>query len=290
MNEQKIILLTGAFSGIGRATAEKLVAQGHKVYGTSRDPKGKTAPDGVIALALDVREESSITAAVARIIKDDGRIDVLINNAGYFLAGGIEETSPEEASAQFETNFFGLHRVTRAVLAFMRRRASGRIVNLSSLVGHAPIPFAGFYSASKFAIEGYSEALAHELVPFGITVAMVEPGFVRTPIAEHAIAVADPVPAYASWRSVVEGRIEAQIAKATKPEEVAAVIARLIEARKPALRNFVGGDARLVRRLRRLVPAKIFFRIWRRQFGLDKADAGASAGAPSPAVESAAGH
>lgn len=290
MSERKIILLTGAFSGIGRATAEKLAARGHKVYGTSRDPKGKTVPAGVVALALDVRDETSIAPAVARIIEDEGRIDVLVNNAGYILTGGIEETTPEEASAQFETNFFGLHRVTRAVLPHMRRRAGGRIVNVSSLVGHAPIPFAAFYSASKFALEGYSESLAHELAPFGIDVAMVEPGFVRTPLAEHALAAANPLPAYAPWRTAVEGRIEAQIAKAIEPGEVAAVIARLIEARAPALRNFVGGDARLVRRLRRLVPPRLFFRIWRRQFGLDKANAGASVHAPVPAADSPAGN
>ncbi len=290
MSEPKIILLTGAFSGIGRATTETLVAQGHKVYGTSRDPKGKTAPTGVIPLALDVRQDASIKAAVARIIEDQGRIDVLINNAGYILMGGVEETTPEEASAQFETNFFGPHRVIRAVLPHMRRRASGRIINISSLVGHAPIPFAGFYSASKFAIEGYSEALAHELAPFGIDVAMVEPGFVRTPIAEHAVMAGTPASAYAPWRTAIEGRIEAMIAKATAPEEVAAMIARIVDARAPALRNFVGGDSKLVRRLRRLVPARIFFRIWRRQFGLDKADAGAAANAPTPVVGSPAGN
>ena len=166
----KVILVTGASSGVGQASARLLAQAGHAVVGTSREPSRAQPLPGVDLLALDVRSDASAQSCVRGVMQRHGRIDVLVNNAGYELAGAIEETSVEEAIAQFETNFFGVHRMVQAVLPHMRERGGGQIINIASLAGIGPLPFMGLYTASKHALEGYTEVLRHELAPFGVRV------------------------------------------------------------------------------------------------------------------------
>jgi NAD(P)-dependent dehydrogenase (short-subunit alcohol dehydrogenase family) len=181
----KVWFITGASTGFGRILAEKALALGDNVVATARKPEqiaglAQDFPANAIALALDVTSQASVDAAVAVAIARFGRIDILVNNAGYGLAGAIEEATPEEYLPVFETNLFGLLRVTRAILPQLRAQRSGRIVNLSSIGGLIGSAGWGFYNASKFAVNGLSEALAAELAPLGIHVTIVEPGPFRT--------------------------------------------------------------------------------------------------------------
>ena len=241
--------ITGASSGFGRAFAEHALAQGHNVVATARDP-GKLAdlvalaPERVLAAALDVdahgAAEEAIKAAIARF----GHIDVLINNAGYGVVGAFEETTDAELRALMDTNFFGAMAVTRAALPFLRAQRSGAIVNISSLGGQ--LSFAGFsaYSASKFAIEGASEALAQEVSPFGIKVLIVEPGQFRTQLAGSGMR---HMPVIEDYQSVVGGTREFARAmhntQAGDPRKAAAAIERALSAEHTPLRLQLGGDA-----------------------------------------------
>jgi len=170
-----VVLVTGASSGFGLAISAGLAADGHRVFGTVRTRRPGPEP-GFATVRLDVTQDESVAAGVDEVIRRAGRIDAVVNNAGMGIAGALEDTAIDEARTQFETNFFGTHRVCRAVLPHLRAQGRGHIVNMSSLAGHVPLPFQGFYSATKFAIEAYSEALRMELRPFGIAVSMIEPG------------------------------------------------------------------------------------------------------------------
>jgi len=170
----RVILVTGTSSGFGRAIALALHARGDQVFGTSRSAQPADAP--FPQLRLEVTDESSVEAAVAEVLKQAGRLDAVVNNAGSGLAGAIEETSVAEARAQLDTNFFGVHRVCRAVLPLFRAQGHGRFVTIGSLAGLVAIPFQGFYCASKFALEAYCGALRLEVKPFGVKVCLVEPG------------------------------------------------------------------------------------------------------------------
>ena len=174
----KICLVTGGSSGIGRAVCQCLLDRGCTVYEFSRREAG--GPDGVRHFSVDVTDENAVTAAVNRILDEVGHIDVLVNNAGFGISGAVEFTPMEEARRQMDVNFFGMATVTRAVLGSMRRRACGRIVNVSSVAAPAAIPFQTFYSCSKAAINDYSLALANEVRPYGVTVCAVQPGDIRT--------------------------------------------------------------------------------------------------------------
>src|SRR5262245_42134787 len=184
MDDQKVVLITGASSGVGQSTARLLSQSGYRVFGTSRNPAAAKAIPDVQMFALDVRSDASVSACVTAVANQAGRIDVLVNNADYEMAGALEETSLEETKAQFETNFFGVVRIVQAVLPSMRRQKEGRIINVSSLSGVSSIPFMGIYSASKFALEGYTEALRMELRPFNIHVSLTEAGFLKTPMVD----------------------------------------------------------------------------------------------------------
>jgi short-subunit dehydrogenase len=157
----QVILITGASSGLGKAMAGILASQGHVVYGTSRSPSPEKLPFKMIA--MDVTNDQSVLAAVSVVVAAEGKIDTLINNAGMGIGGALENFSAEETQKQFDTNFFGLTTVIRTVLPFMRARKSGKIINISSIGGLMGLPFQGHYSAAKFAVEGYSEALSMEV-------------------------------------------------------------------------------------------------------------------------------
>jgi NAD(P)-dependent dehydrogenase (short-subunit alcohol dehydrogenase family) len=265
----KAILVTGASSGIGAAIAARLIKDGHHVVGTCRNPSAATQY-GIRMLALDVTSDASVKSCVEAFLEDTaGRIDALINNAGYLQSGAIEEVTVEQARAQFETNFFGLLRMVRAVLPVMRAQNSGIVAATSSLAGLVPLPFWGHYNASKFAVEGLMETLRHEVKPFGIKVAIVEPGAIKTPFygAPQAAAMTD----YSPWRDRFFRAMKGFEEKAPGPEAVAEVFSRIIRSKHPALRYKVTTEAKLFPLLRWLLPARAFERGVRFGMGLDRA-------------------
>ena len=180
MIENKVALVTGVSSGIGREIAQLLVELGARVFGTVRDHRSTASLAGVELIHMDVTNDGSVTEAVRSLLLRAGEIHALVNNAGYALLGGLEETSLSEAQQQFDTNFFGVLRMTQAVLPSMRRLGYGRIINISSILGLLPGPYMGIYAASKHALEGYTETLDHEVRTFGIRAVLVEPAFTKT--------------------------------------------------------------------------------------------------------------
>src|SRR6267378_8308652 len=247
------VLVTGASSGIGQATARLLAEQGFKVFGTARKPQASQSSN-ITMVPLDVRSDDSVRACVERV----GPIDVLVNSAGYSLMGAAEETSVEEAKAQLETNFFGVVRMVNAVLPGMRAAGRGKIINISSLAGNTAIPYSAFYSASKFAVEGYSESLWYEIRPLGISVSLVEPGFVNTPIGEASPAAARPLPAYDATRKRMLAAFGHALEGGIPAEHVARRVLQIIGQREPRLRYRVGTQATWLPRVRNVVPWKVY--------------------------------
>ena len=268
MSAQRVVLITGASSGVGQATAQLLSRHGFKVFGTSRHSATAESASAVEMLPLDVRMDDSVRACVEYVLNRGGRLDVLINNAGYELAGALEELSSEEARAQFETNFFGVVRMVDAVLPLMRRQKSGHIVNVSSLSGLSAIPFLGIYSASKFALEGYTEALRHEVKPFNIHASMTEAGFLKTPMMHHRQLGANRIAEYEPWRQRALDAIRANEEKGPGPEVVAETLLEIVSSKHPRLRYLIGGQAKTVTRLRRFLPAGMYEYGVRRTFSI----------------------
>jgi NAD(P)-dependent dehydrogenase (short-subunit alcohol dehydrogenase family) len=271
MTKAKSILVTGASSGIGAAIAARLARDGHQVTGTCRNPE-KEAVTGIRMLVLDVTSDASVAACVGEYLKEAaGGIDVLINNAGYLQSGAIEEVTIEQARAQFETNYFGVLRMVRAVLPVMRAQKRGLIAATSSLAGMIPLPFWGQYNASKFAVEGLMETLRQEMKPFGVQVAMVEPGSIRTPF--YAVPDVPATTAYSPWRERFSKTMKGFEQKAPGPEVVAEVFSRIVRSERPALRNRVTMEATLFPLMRWLLPSSMFEGMVRVGFGLDKSSA-----------------
>jgi NAD(P)-dependent dehydrogenase (short-subunit alcohol dehydrogenase family) len=268
--DQKVVLITGASSGVGQSTARLLSQNGYKVFGTSRNPSGADAVPNVNMLLLDVRSDDSVTACVTAVANHAGRIDVLVNNAAYELAGALEETSMDEAKAQFETNFFGVVRMVRAVLPLMRQQKQGRIINVSSLSGVSSIPFMGIYSASKFALEGFTEALRLEVSPFNIHVSLTEAGFLKTPMMNKRQASAAPIEEYDPWRQRAFKAIRDHEQKAPGPELVSQALLRIIASKHPRLRHPIGSQAKLATRLQRFLPEAAYEWGKRSTFQLDE--------------------
>jgi NAD(P)-dependent dehydrogenase (short-subunit alcohol dehydrogenase family) len=270
VSNQRVVLITGASSGVGQSTARLLSQRGYRVFGTSRNPATAEPVHTVEMLSLDVRANDSVTSCVETVLSRGGGLDVLVNNAGHELAGALEELSLDEARAQFETNFFCTMRMVNAVLPFMRQQKRGHIINVSSLSGLSAIPFLGIYSASKFALEGYTEALRHEVKPFNIRVSMSEVGFLKTPMMSHRQVGASRIPEYEPWRERALSAIRAYEEKGPGPEAVAALLLAIISSRVPRLRYPMGLQAKSVVRLRRLLPAGMFEMGVRRTFSLDR--------------------
>ena len=257
-----VILVTGCSSGIGQSTAIALARAGHTVYATARKPDtlGPCVAAGCRPLALDVNNEASMAAAVATIEAAHGAVDVLVNNAGYSVSGALESLSIDAVRRQFETNVFGLLRLSQLVLPAMRAAKTGRIINISSMGGTFTFPGGGAYHASKYAVEALSDALRFEVKPFGIQVVVIQPGLIRTHFGDTA---ASAVPGHED----VYASFNAAVAKATRevyetgplaklggePEAVAAVIARVVEAKRPKARYTVTPSATLLMTTRRLL-------------------------------------
>lgn len=266
--EQKTAFVTGASSGIGRAAAKALVQAGYRVMGTSRKATTGEVRDGLRMGACDVTDDASVTAAVALAMAELGRIDLLVNNAGYALSGAAEESSVRQVQALFETNFLGVVRVTNAVLPSMRAQGSGRILNIGSVMGLIPGPFGAYYAASKHAIEGYSESLDHEVRPFGIRVAVIEPWATKTSIEANSPQGDRPVAAYAQTLARYRSAFDAAMATGETAEAVAATIVSAAQDRSPRLRYPSGKAARQTSFARRFLPRPLFDRTLRKQFNI----------------------
>ena len=269
MIKNKVVLVTGVSSGIGREIAQLLAERGARVFGTVRDDRLAADVTGVELIRMDVTSDASVAEAVQSLLQRAGEIHALVNNAGYALRGGLEETNLWEARQQFETNFFGVLRVTQAVLPAMRRFGYGRIVNISSILGLIPGPYLGIYAASKHALEGYTETLDHEVRTFGVRALLVEPAFTRTNLERNGRTVSSALDAYADQRKRVEEVFQQEIARGGEPRAVAEVVFRALTAQSPRLRYAVGKSV-LLSRLRRFVPARMFDGPLRNQFQLDE--------------------
>jgi short-subunit dehydrogenase len=253
--DNKTALVTGASSGIGQATAERLAKAGFKVYGTSR--RGARADKRPFnMLSLDVTSEESVSAAVAELLRREGRIDVLVNNAGFSTApAGAEESSMEQARSIFDTNFFGIVRMTRAVVPHMRQQGCGRIINIGSIFGFLPMPYMALYAATKHAVEGYSESLDHELRTMGIRVSVVQPANTRTQFDANLLQADAKLNAYRDVREAVGKRMTELIEEADEPAVVAETVLKASIAANPKLRYTAGGRASRLQLLRTFAPA-----------------------------------
>jgi len=273
----KVALVTGASSGIGKATAERLAKAGYNVYGTSR--RGAQAGDQPFKmLSLDVTSDESVEAAVREVIRREGRIDVLVNNAGFGVApAGAEESSIEQARSIFETNFFGLVRMTLAVLPHMRRQGSGRIVNIGSVLGFVPMPYGALYAATKHAIEGYSESLDHELRTKGIRVSVIEPAYTKTPFDANFLEPDAKLDEYREVRAAVSKRVKEVMESADPPGIVANVVLEAAGAERPKLRYPAGKLANRLHLLRKFAPVDMMDAGIRKDLRLDATPAGRKA-------------
>ena len=255
-----VVVITGAGSGIGRACAERLSALGHRVYGGDIRTDVPAFSHPVVLDSLDVDDDESCRACVRAVIEREGRIDVLFNNAGFGIAGPAEETSSAEAHAQLETNFFGLARMCREVLPVMRSQGHGLIVNMSSIGGLIAMPFQSFYSAAKFAVEGYSEALRQEVEVFGVEVVLIEPSDFRTGFTDrrHIVEAHTDTSPYRARPRAVLATAENDERTGSHPSKVADLLAHIVASRRRRFRYTVGDPVvRATPLLRRLVPAPV---------------------------------
>jgi NAD(P)-dependent dehydrogenase (short-subunit alcohol dehydrogenase family) len=263
-----VALVTGAGSGIGEVTARTLAARGYRVFGTYLDPPADLGAD-VTMLPLDVRSDAGVEACVAQVLERAGRIDVLVNNAARPHLSVIEETPLAVARDVVETNLFGVARVTTAVLPAMRRQRRGVIINIGSLAGLIGVPGRAYYTASKFALEGYSEVLRHEVARFNIRVVVIEASFFRTQFDRESGRKGEAIRDYDGVRERVEAVIHRSIREGADPRKVAELVARVAGSRAPRLRYRVGSHARWVPLLRSLLPGRVFDAGFRRRFGVD---------------------
>ena len=262
-----VAIVTGASGGIGEATARALQAAGYQVFGTYRRPPA-TRLAGVEYLACDVTSDEAVQTAVGQVLAKAGRVDLLINNAGVGLLAGAEESSVEQAKSLFDVNLFGVFRLTKAVLPTMRRQGSGRIVNISSVLGLIPAPFMALYSASKHALEGYSESLDHEIRGSGVRVVLVEPYYTRTSFDGNVYQADQQLDVYQSARTNAEGVVRDEMKAADTPELVARAVVKASTDTNPQPRYAAGRRARQVSLLRRFVPGSAFDKSLRKQMRL----------------------
>ena len=264
---QPVVLITGASSGFGEACARHLAAGNYRVYGTSRrasfNPTGPPSSqgNGYQMIPMDVRDDASVQQGVDFVINETGRIDVVVCNAGYGIAGAVEDTSVDEARRQFDTNLFGVWRTCRATIPHLRRQGGGHLVIVSSLAGLMGIPFQAAYSASKFALEGMAEALRMEVKPWGIHVALIEPGDFHTRFTQNRVktVAADHNSAYATIFPRALAVMERDERRGPPPDRMARLLERIIRHPSPRLRYTTGTLAqRSGALLKRLLPGWLF--------------------------------
>ncbi len=265
----RVVLVTGASSGIGLACATHLAGRGFRVYGTSR--RSVAAPATVTMLTADVTDDRSVEQAVASVLDREGHLDIVVNNAGMGIAGPVENTSIEEAKRQLEVNFFGAFRVCRAALPAMRSQRSGYIVNIGSIGGLVAIPYQAMYSASKFALEGLSEALRMEVRPFGIRVVIIEPGDHKTALTQNRrVAEMSGGPdAYSPSFQAALARTAHDEQSGPGPEQIARLLYRIVSQRNPRLRYTIGpAPQRAAVWLKRLLPYSVLEYVMCTYYGL----------------------
>jgi short-subunit dehydrogenase len=274
--KKRVAIVTGASSGIGEATAELLANSGYKVYGTSRKAD-QVSNRPYKMIALDVTSEASVAAALKQVIDIEGQIDLLVNNAGFGVApGGAEESSIEQTQRIFDTNFFGLVRMTRAVLPYMRKQGAGRIINIGSILGLIPAPYMATYAATKHAVEGYSESIDHELRTQGIRVSVIEPAYTNTQFESNTQELDSKLAEYATARKALAKLIKISVAAGDDPGVVAEVVLKAASAKNPKLRYAAGKLARRLSLLRRFAPAALVDMGIRKEMKLDSLDSIAS--------------
>ncbi|MDP2423340.1 MAG: SDR family oxidoreductase [Bacteroidales bacterium] len=266
MTESKVVLITGISSGFGKETAKQLANRGHVVYGTLR--KVTDVEPKINVLLMDLTDTESVRLAVKNVLQREGKIDVLINNAGMHLGGPIEMTPAEDFERQMLTGFNGLVHLTQAALPAMRQQGEGMIINISSIGGLMGLPFQGFYSAAKFAIEGFSEALRMEVTPFNIRVVVINPGDFRTNNTLNRKNAVNSGP-YSDQFHKTLAVIEKDEKEGWHPEILALKICKIIENRHPRQRYIIGSpDQKLAVILKRLLPTSLFRRMLGSHYGI----------------------
>ena len=271
MPEKRIVLVTGISTGIGRAIVELLSTKNDvQVFGTSRKPEKVSIPN-VTVLPMDVDSDESVQSGVASMLKQAGQIDVLINNAGLLVAGAVEEVTMSQARQQFETNFFGTLRTVQAVLPHMRQRRSGRIINIGSLAGLLAMPFWSVYDASKFAIEGFTEALRDEVKSFNIHVSLIETGHINgqaSGFEQNAQLGSNRIEVYNTQRERVFSKIRKDEDAGPRSKDVASLVWKVMEQRRPRLRYMIGNQA-IYCLLKNWMPESMFEAAHRVYYNLD---------------------
>ncbi|MGL4961510.1 MAG: oxidoreductase [Inquilinus sp.] len=263
----KTAIVTGASSGIGRVIAEALARAGFTVFGTSRRTAGN-GPAQVSMLTCDATDDESVATLVAAVLAQTGRIDVLVNNAGIGLIGGAEESSIAQVRALFDVNLFDTIRVTNAVLPSMRQRGQGRIINIGSILGLIPAPYSTHYSATKHALEGYSESLDHEVRSFGIRVSLIEPANTRSGFEQNALEPDAMLADYDRARADAGALMRDLVSTGDDPKVVADAVLKATTDARPRRRYTAGKSARQVSLLRRFVPTEMFDKSLRQQMRL----------------------
>lgn len=250
MSENKVWFITGTSTGIGRALAETALAKGYKVVATARKPEvladlAEKYPETVLTVKLDVTDKKDVADAIEKSVEKFGRIDVVVNNAGYGLLGAVEEPSDKQIRGQFETNLFGVINVVRGTLPVLRRQKSGHIINVSSGLGFFAFPSYGYYSATKFAVQGLSEALAQEVAPLGIKVTIAEPGATRTSFIDKGVVKpANALPEdYPSTTNLLELFNQSQDSPISDPRRLAEILIEIAEVENPPLHLPLGADS-----------------------------------------------
>lgn len=256
----KTILITGASSGIGRATAKIFASRGWQVVATMRSPEKETEltkNDNILVLPLDVTKPETIAKSVKTAVDRFGSIDVLVNNAGFYAVGALESFSEEDMVRQIDTNLIGLIRVTKAVLPYMRQRRSGKIVNVSSIAGRMTVPIQSLYHATKWGVEGFTEALQFEVKPFGIDVSLVEPGVINTDFYGRSMNCAMPDNEYKNYVMAVHDYLVKSGGQGSAPEIIGESIFKIAESRKPKLRYLVGKSTFIVL-MHKILPRSVY--------------------------------
>jgi len=264
---RRTAIVTGASSGIGLASVRALHKAGYRVFGTSRRSSTVLGDAGTL-LTCDITDEASVAAMVKTVLDETGRIDLLVNNAGFGISGGAEESSIAQAQDLFDVNLFGVIRAIRAVLPTMRTQRSGRIINISSVLGLIPAPYMALYAASKHAVEGYSESLDHEVRNQGIRIVLVEPAYTRTAFDQNLLVPDAQLELYAEARAGADRTMREAMATADAPETVADTVLAAAEASVPQRRYTAGKVARQISLLRRFAPAHLFDKSLRKQMHL----------------------